>query len=58
MIIAQSGVIHKIYKHPTDLWCVEIKRTDTRSKGTTTYIGIKAKPKLKVGQRVSAGDEI
>lgn len=58
MRIEHAGIVHKIYKHPTDLWCVEIKRTMTGTKGTTTYLGIKAKPKLKVGQKVKKGDEI
>lgn len=58
MRIIQSGIVEDIYKHATDLWCVVIQRTDTETKGTTTYVGIKTKPKLKVGQKVHAGDEI
>lgn len=58
MRIEHGGIVKSIYKHTTDLWCVEIKRTDTGTKGTTTYIGIKVKPRFKIGQKVSAGDEI
>ena len=58
MKIEHEGVVKSIYKNPTDLWCVEVARTKTGTKGVTTYIGIKVKPKLKVGQKVSAGDMI
>lgn len=58
MRIEHSGIVTSIHKHSTDMWCVEIKRTETGTKGITTYVGIKVKPRLKVGQRVKAGDEI
>lgn len=58
MIIQQDGIVKEIKKHPTDLWCVTIKRTATKTGGITTYMGIKVKPKIKVGQQVFAGDEI
>lgn len=58
MIIQQDGIVQEVKKHPTDLWCVTIKRTATKTGGITTYMGIKIKPKIKVGQQVFAGDEI
>lgn len=58
MRIEHTGIVRKVYKHPIDLWCVEIERTKTAIRGTTTYIGIKVKPKVKEGQKLSAGDEI
>lgn len=49
----------RILDNETSLVAVEeLKRTNTETKGITRYIGIKVKPKLKVGQKVSAGDEI
>lgn len=58
MKIEHTGTVRKVYKHPTDLWCVEIARSATGAKGVTTYIGIKVKPKLKIGQSVKKGDEL
>lgn len=58
MKIEHAGIVQKVYKDPVDLWCIEVKRTDTLTRGTTTYIGIKVKPKLKEGQKVKAGDEV
>lgn len=58
MRIQHKGTITKIYKDPVDLWCVEVKRDKALTKGKTVYIGLKIKPKLKVGQAVEAGDEI
>ena len=58
MKIQHGGIVTKIYKDPINLWCVEVKREGTLIKGTSTYIKMKVKPKLKVGQKVEAGDEI
>lgn len=58
MKIEHTGIVRRVYKDPVDLWCVEIARTKTDTKGHTTYIGIKIKPKVKVGQLLEAGDEI
>lgn len=58
MIIQQSGIVMEVKKHPTNLWCVTIKRNATKTGGTTTYIGLPVKPKVKEGQQVFAGDEI
>jgi hypothetical protein len=58
MIVQHSGIVKEIKKHPTDLWCVTVKRTETKTSGDTTYIGIPIKPRLKEGQKVFAGDEI
>ena len=58
MIIQHDGIVKEVKKHPTDLWCVTVRRTATKTRGTTTYIGIPVKPKVKEGQQVFAGDEI
>ena len=58
MIVQHSGIVKEIKKHPTDLWCVTVKRTGTKTSGDTTYIGIPIKPRPKEGQKVFAGDEI
>lgn len=58
MIIQHDGIIREIKKHPTDLWCVTVRRTPTKTGGTVTYVGIPIKPRLKIGQKVFAGQEI
>lgn len=58
MIIQHDGIVSEVKKHPTDLWCVTVLRTATKTGGKTTYIGIPVKPKVKEGQQVFAGDEI
>ena len=58
MIIQHDGIVKEVKKHPTDLWCVTVRRTATKTGGTNTYIGIPIKPKVKEGQQVFAGDEI
>jgi biotin carboxyl carrier protein len=58
MKVSNAGIVTRVYKSASDLWCVEIERTKTPTKGTIRYIGIKSKPKVKVGQHINAGDEI
>ena len=58
MIIQHYGIVREIKKHSTDLWCVTVRRTATKTGGTTTYIGIPVKPKVKEGEKVFAGQEI
>ena len=58
MIVEHAGIVRKVYKHPTDLWCVEITRYKTGTKGKTIYIGLKKKPQIRAGQFVSKGTEL
>lgn len=58
MKIEHTGIVRDIKKKSTGLWSVEVSRTETGTKGSTIYTGIKTKPKLKVGQKIFKGEEI
>jgi hypothetical protein len=58
MRVSSEGIVTRVFKSSTDLWCVELERTKTGTKGKVKYIGLKTKPKVKVGQLINVGDEI
>ena len=58
MKVAHTGIVRKVYKDTVDMWCMEVERTETKTRGKTIYIGMKAKPKGKIGQKVRAGEDV
>ena len=56
IIAGVSGTVVKIGRYPiSDTWFVSIQVTSTF---VQTYAGFTRKPKIRVGDRVEAGDEI
>lgn len=53
-----DGTVTRVFKDPTNLWCVEVKRKRTGTKGKDTYINIMPKPRLKPGRTIKKGDYI